>query len=376
MASLKESQLVSVLDTLTAPSETLALRKKPYVTQEITTSSIERLTLSPKRHDQLISLGYGIPKARPLPVDRLRRQVISQRNVVGVGIVDKVRGRKKSLAIAVYVKKKLPLSKLSPGRVIPPTIPEAIAGVKPVLTDVIEIGKFEAIGGLKPNRKAVFVTRKPIQPGNSVGHFRSTAGTLGAIVRAKNSTSKQRMILSNSHVLALSGKAKKGDPVLYPGKADKGKVPGDVVARLENDVKFRVGGKFINEVDCAVASIERDNTRPVNPRIRGCKAPKGTIQPKRGMKIRMAGRTSGISNGVVKDVHFRFAVPYPGLGSVGFRDQVLCTRYSEPGDSGSLVFDRKTGRAVGLHFAATSQGSVFCPIEKVLQGLSVELELA
>ena len=77
--------------------------------------------------------------------------------------------------------------------------------------------------------------------------------------------------------------------------------------------------------------------------------------------------------GTVRDVHFRFVLEYPGVGNVGYVDQVLCTRYTRPGDSGSLVLDPASGRAVGLHFAGASGGSVFSPIDHVLKGLNVRL---
>ena len=67
--------------------------------------------------------------------------------------------------------------------------------------------------------------------------------------------------------------------------------------------------------------------------------------------------------------------PSPALfqQSVGFLDQVFCTRYSRPGDSGSLVLDQATGKAVGLHFAGANGGSVFSPIATVLSTLGVKL---
>ncbi|MBI4279115.1 MAG: hypothetical protein HY660_11730, partial [Armatimonadetes bacterium] len=78
--------------------------------------------------------------------------------------------------------------------------------------------------------------------------------------------------------------------------------------------------------------------------------------------------------GKVRDVNFRFVLDYgKGVGQVGFKDQVLCTRYTKPGDSGSLVLDKKTMRAVGLHFAGASGGSVFNPINQVLKAMGVKL---
>src|SRR5262249_30154147 len=92
------------------------------------------------------------------------------------------------------------------------------------------------------------------------------------------------------------------------------------------------------------------------------------------MKVVKVGRTTNKTTGTVRDVHFRFTLDYDDLGkSVGFMDQVFCTRYSKPGDSGSLVLDEATGKAVGLHFAGANGGSVFNPIDKVLEALKVSL---
>jgi hypothetical protein len=299
------------------------------------------------------------------------RTVFQQKNVVGIGITEKVsRGQSTGrMAVAFYVVKKLPKNQLSDSTMVPPTVPGPLVAGADVPTDVIELGKIKL-------HTVPFIQRTPIQPGNSVGHFKASAGTLGAIVRR----GEKRMILSNSHVLARSGKGKKGDAILYPGKADKGHRPGDVIAKLNKFTKFKTGGDYVNELDCAVAVLATGaKARPVNHCIRGLVAPKGIAAPKRKMKVQIAGRTTGVSTTptTIVDTHFRFEVLYPDLGkSVGFKDQILCRPpYAQNGDSGALVVERKTGRAVGLHFAGTSKGSVSCPIAKVLKSMDVTLDL-
>ena len=79
-------------------------------------------------------------------------------------------------------------------------------------TDVKEIGK------LAPE---IAKKSKPLQSGFSVGHVRSTAGTLGAIVKRDG----KLYLLSNCHVLARSGNATAGDQIVYPGPADGGRFP-------------------------------------------------------------------------------------------------------------------------------------------------------
>jgi hypothetical protein len=57
---------------------------------------------------------------------------------------------------------------------------------------------------------------------------------------------------------------------------------------------------------------------------------------------------------------------------VGFRDQVLCTRYSASGDSGSAVLNMEK-EIVGLHFAGSDSSSIFNRIGHVLDALSIEV---
>ena len=222
---------------------------------------------------------------------------------------------------------------------MPPTVSEALSGPEAIPTDVIVLGK------IRPQVNAI---KNPLQPGNSIGHVDIGAGTLGAVVTKGGAFH----ILSNSHVLALSGSAKKGDAIIYPGDADGGTIGKSVVAKLSGFKKFVLGSDYVNRVDCAIAKPTADRLADLVSEIKGLSFPKGTIKPLRGMKVVKVSRTTGKTTGEVRDVHFRFTLDYEGeIGEVGFLDQVLCTRYTEQGDSGSLVIDKATGRAVGLHFA-------------------------
>ncbi|MFL5614821.1 MAG: hypothetical protein ACJ796_14255 [Gemmatimonadaceae bacterium] len=291
------------------------------------------------------------------------RKIFDSPNVVAVGIAEKISDNKPTgkLALTFYVERKVPLSKLRADRVIPPTMPESLSGPEAVPTDVVVLGKI---------RPEINATRQPIQAGNSIGHVRVTAGTLGAIVRK----GKQIHLLSNSHVLADSGQGKKGDEILYPGSADGGSEPGDVVATLAAFKQFVKGGAFVNHVDCAIAKPTREREADVVAEIKGDGLPKGVVAPKRGMKVVKVGRTTNRTVGEVRDVHFRFVLDYgDNVGEVGYTDQVLCTRYTKGGDSGSLVMEQGSGRAVGLHFAGANGGSVFNPIGDVLDALGITL---
>lgn len=296
--------------------------------------------------------------AEALHVNRVR-SVFQDPNIVGVGIAEKTtaRGRTGELSLCFYVEKKVPKSKMKAGKFVPPVMssPDGTA----VFTDV------KAIGRLRPevNKKT-----SPIQSGFSVGHVAISAGTVGAIVKKGT----KLFILSNSHVLADSGLGKAKDKVLYPGPADGGKVAKHLAGALSKFVKFKVGGQFVNDVDCAIAEIDAARLDDINFSILGLKGAPKTIKAERGMVVRKRGRTTGDTQGTVEDVNFRVVIPYPGVGDVGFRDQVLCTRYTKPGDSGSIVVDKESGAIVGLHFAGANGGSVFNPIDQVTKALAIK----
>ncbi|MDT4897204.1 MAG: hypothetical protein QOH25_2281 [Acidobacteriota bacterium] len=323
--------------------------------------ALDLLTVAPHTEIQALTLG-GSDHARSI------KRIVGSKNVVAVGISEKESKGKMTgyLALTFYVEKKVPLSQLRANDVIPPALPESVGGPHAISTDV------KAIGLIHPE---INVTRNPVQPGNSIGHVNVTAGTLGAFVEKD----KQLLILSNSHVLANCGKGKVGDVILYPGKHDGGKKPKDSVAKLVDFVEFQVGGDFVNKVDCALAEPLERRMADIKKGIKGLGLPKGIIKPKRGMKITKVGRTTGKTTGRVLDINFRTTINYPGVGFVGFIDQVLCTRYTDGGDSGSLVIDKESGKAVGLHFsgsapAGESRGSsIFNPIHDVLEALGVKL---
>jgi hypothetical protein len=303
----------------------------------------------------------------------LMQGILNRRDVIGVGISEKISQGKPTgtLALSVYVVKKQPLRSLRGNQVIPPVLPLELSNDQAIPTDVLEVGQVRPQLAVKP-----MVIRKPVQPGYSIGHTSVTAGTLGAIVQSGTTL----YILSNSHVLAQGGLASIGDAIVYPGPADGGNDPADIVARLSRFIPFIAGGTFVNTSDCAIAEILPERLAQVRADIKGLGFPNGTTKPTRGMEVTKVGRTTRKTAGKITDVHFRFAQKYPGVGKAGFIDQVVCTRYSSGGDSGSLVLDKTSSKAVGLHFAGSDPTvpfknaiSVFSPIDVVLQALGVSL---
>jgi len=80
-----------------------------------------------------------------------------------------------------------------------------------------------------------------------------------------------------------------------------------------------------------------------------------------------------ITFGVVQDTHHFIRMSYQsanGIQSAGLREQVLCSHYALPGDSGSAVFDLERN-LVGLHFAGNAQVSIFNRIDNVMTLLDI-----
>jgi hypothetical protein len=289
---------------------------------------------------------------------RRTRRIFDDPNIVGIGISEKVTEKKSTgdLSLCFYVEKKVAKRKLDSDELVPPVM--AAPDGKAIFTDVKQIGRL---------RPQVNKRSAPIQSGFSVGHVDITAGTLGAIVKK----GAKYFILSNAHVLALSGTAKKGAKILYPGQRDGGIDPKHLVAKLSEFTKFVLGEKFVNRADAALAEISKEHLDDLDFAIFGVKKSLGTTKAVRGMKVVKRGRTTGDTESTVQDVHFRFILEYDEVGKVGFIDQVLCERYTAGGDSGSIVVDKSSGKIVGLHFAGAGGGSVFNPIDDVTKALKM-----
>ena len=271
-------------------------------------------------------------------------------NVVGVGIGRKVTDGKVTdqSAIRIYVVRKVAKDAIPDDFLVP----GAIGGVQ---TDVVETGRFEVQPALVPMPQRRL---RPAKPGCSVG-FRFTgsmaqyvmAGTFGAVVESGGA----RYILSNNHVLANENALPLGSPIFQPGLMDHGDVAQDQIARLTRFIA--ISAAHPNAVDCAIAEVADPKTVRATflPKVGRLKSP-NPIDAVEGMQVHKIGRTTGYTRGVVFDVSADVSIRFD-LGVVVFQDQVLIRgdrgKFSDHGDSGSVIVDRASGRAMGLLFAGS-----------------------
>lgn len=316
-------------------------------------------------------------------------------NVIGVGIgpkkVQQTSIGSPQSSIVILVRHKLPEDKLHTSQVVP----KKLDGVE---TDVIEVGDICLLSRME--------RQDPIQPGVSIGHYKITAGTFGALVRDK--TTGEPLILSNNHVIAngTNGNDKRGqvgDPVLQPGPHDGGTMK-DVVGRVErfspvhrllmspSCLRAAAAERCVNAVCRLMApayvikvlrQTEQDNlidaavAKPVKsgalrPDILGIGPVRGLASARVGMPVIKSGRTTGVTKGVVQAVDVTLQVEMGDGEQAVFHDQVVATPMSQGGDSGALVLD-DGNRAVGLLFAGSDKATVFNKIQHVMTGLSITI---
>ncbi len=253
-------------------------------------------------------------------------------------------------------------------------------------TDVVEIG--EVVAGTHESPEQEMETYKevgiqtlrqrirPVMGGFSVGHYRVTAGTIATCAYPLTpfpGIPQRYFILSNNHVIANSNNARFGDPALQPGRYDGGTIPRDIVARLYRwvPIHFKTPSKVpINYVDAAIAQGEFHNLNREIYWIGYIKSQNN--YPKIGQIVQETGRTTNFSTGKILALHATIDVNYGGGKVARFRDQLVTTRMSAGGDSGSLVCDTAEG-AVGLLFAGSPQVTIANRISYVKRFLGIRL---
>ena len=208
---------------------------------------------------------------------------------------------------------------------------------------------------------------------NDISSRYCCSGTLGALV----ADSQNRLyVLSNNHVLGLSGRAQAGDDVSQPGMIDNGCRPGSLIADFT--AAPALGS---SNVDAAIAQL-REGTMDQNGSILDIGIPSSTVAaPSVGLDVQKSGRTTGVTAGEIGATNATIKVQYQqGCGqgrkfTVRFTNQIVINSgtFSAGGDSGSLIVTSDSRQPVGLLFAGSSSTTIANPIGEVLARLSAAL---
>lgn len=274
-----------------------------------------------------------------------------------------------TLALRVYVSKKLPKKHLSPAAMVPKKIrhfSRISAKNIELETDVIEVppAQFEAIDPTDRFR--------PAQGGVSLGIPSVTAGTLGGWVW--DMTDDTIVMLSNDHVIGDSA----GVSIMQPGVADGGSLPTDRIGETKRRIVR--SATVPNDVDCAIGNPDDSAVYDLRVEEIG-PAVYATDFAALDMLVEKFGRTTKHTFGEVQDVDWSGTVSGRPFEDCMFVDIVApSTDWSAGGDSGSLVFSQQTIEedsdikpAVGLHFAGPQFGTygLACKVQNVFTRLNL-----
>ncbi|HEY9434593.1 MAG TPA: hypothetical protein VI260_24290 [Blastocatellia bacterium] len=192
------------------------------------------------------------------------------------------------------------------------------------------------------------------------------SGTLGALV-TDGTTS---YILSNNHVLGLSGNASVGQDVTQPGLIDNGCAVSTVVADFTAAPPLGT-----SNVDAAVAQLRTGLMDPTGF-IEDIGVPSSVVvAPSVGLSVAKSGRTTGFTTGTIGSVNTSVSVQYQascGQGKkfvVSYTNQVVInsSTFSAGGDSGSLIVTNNSSHnPVALLYAGSSTTTIGNPISEVL----------
>jgi len=232
-----------------------------------------------------------------------------------------------------------------------------LAGLDDAVLDEVDVRVIGAVRALTSATPGELQRRtRPLVPGLSVGHPAVTAGTLGGFVRVGG----RLAILSNNHVLAASGAADIGDPVLQPGPVDGGDPATDRVATLAAFERF--AADRANRVDAAVAVVNAEV--PLEPgRLPGGPLEHDPVESddvEPDERVEKVGRTTGYTVGRVSAVEVDGVAVQYDQDLYTFDDQIeiegVTGSFSAGGDSGSVIWRSADRAPLALLFAGSETG--------------------
>lgn len=192
--------------------------------------------------------------------------------------------------------------------------------------------------------------------GNGIKHLNAGGwGTLGGLFRAKDGNVYG---VSNSHVIALKGKANKGDQILY--------APNIMAGTLQDWYNLEAPPS-INYIDAAIFKLDKEFT----PKWLLLPASTNSYSTQMGVAVQKMGLTTKRTTGKVSGVNgegyvtldnerFFFSNVIHVLGDNN-------SDFNEPGDSGSLLLTNPGGYIVGIVFAKKNKECWALPFKSALK---------
>ncbi len=200
---------------------------------------------------------------------------------------------------------------------------------------------------------------RPARGGLSLGPASATLpGTLGGALAGPNG--RFSLGLTNAHVLAPEGGAEIGAAVYQPALADRGAAP--PLGRLERILR-------LDPDRVLVADAALIDSPELSREVIGIGQPRAVGDVRPGDRVRISGRSSGVSTGIVVATGVELSVRL-GDRRLRMTDQLQYVMPTDGGDSGALLFRDDRPEVVGLHMAASRHFAYGNRIARVLDALS------
>jgi len=301
-----------------------------------------------------------------------RELLHNKRNVIGVGV-----GTKESHGVdtgeecvVVLVQAKSDIMALH----VEDRVPKTVGTFRKKKTDVIEVGNIVPMVG-EANREQY----DPLVGGVSVAPKGfGFSGTVGLPLIYQDG---QAVMLSNVHVFSPEWENRHltpeeiethgihvGTPIMHPSTMEQRGNKHSVGTLLDWQ---SLHTDKDNLFDAAIATVDVE----AEQKILGLGEYSKLGTPKVGMEVTKSGRTSGVTESIIKITDLTVQVNYPGLGAAMFVKQLgFVPGFVSPGDSGSAVVDKATGNVVALVFAGSPTLSIATPMERVFKhfGLTIK----
>jgi hypothetical protein len=217
--------------------------------------------------------------------------------------------------------------------------------------------------------------RRPIVGGLSIAPLNQFfVGTLGCFVKRVTAGAEQVFALSNNHVMADTNRLPIGTPIVQPGPEVVPTTPGDIFAALSAFIPIQFPTSrltpVVNRFDAAIAVISNSSLirRGRMFGINNYTPVLAAAVP--GMRVIKSGRTTGVTTGIVaatgvNGVQINYGTrTSPRIATFNDTIEIVGDNgpFSAPGDSGSVIIDRDTGRPIALLFAGDGRTTTACDL--------------
>jgi hypothetical protein len=227
---------------------------------------------------------------------------------------------------------------------------------------------------------------RPILGGVSIAPLgEAFVGTLGCFVRRRIADVEQIFALSNNHVFADTNRLPAGTKIVQPGPETAPGNPANAFATLSEFIPIRFStetfNREVNRFDAAIARITDLDLIGRGAMLGITSYDPKLAAPQPGMAVIKSGRTTGVTSGRVTAVGVNGVQVNYGTEAnpilATFNDTVEIVGdgnkpFSMPGDSGSVILEKGTGKPVALLFAGDGHTTTACSFAGVCRHFQVD----